>query len=89
MTENNTNVQWEVDSWTDFANEMRRIRIKRKVMDKKVNEHPENTDMEKKAGEGLTRERWGEQATFKGSRHLSGADSTESSTLDGTASFTV
>jgi len=71
MTENNTNVQWEVDSCTDFPNEMRRIRIKRKVMDKKVNEHPENTDMEKKAGEGLTRERWGEQATFKGSRHLS------------------
>ena len=50
MTENNTNVQREVDCWTDFPNEMGRIRIKRKVMDKKVNEHPENTDMEKKAG---------------------------------------
>lgn len=60
MTENNTNVQREVDCWTDFPNEMGRIRIKRKVMDKKVNEHPENTDMEKKAGGVLTRERWGE-----------------------------
>ena len=55
-----TNVQREVDCWTDFPNEMGRIRIKRKVMDKKVNEHPENTDMEKKAGGVLTRERWGE-----------------------------
>ena len=62
MTENNTNVQREVDCWTDFPNEMGRIRIKRKVMDKKVNEHPENTDMEKKAGEGTDQGevRWGE-----------------------------
>ena len=36
---------------------MGRIGIKRKVMDKKVNEHPENTDVENKAGEGVTRER--------------------------------
>lgn len=44
-------------------------------MDKKVNEHPENIDMGKKAGEGVTWERLGEQATFKGSGHLfSGAD---------------
>lgn len=71
MTENNTNVQREGDWWTDFPNEMGRIGIKRKVMDKKVNEHPENTEVENKAGERAIRERWGEQATFKGSRLFS------------------